>query len=140
LKRTLKQLTFRILRKDPDAIVVSFASGDPELAAAMFAEIQQLVPDRKHVLVTAAEAGGGGTFAIYRRLRKRFRGNRIGLAPVLFGDDRYRALRRAAFFLAPTKILAYNRRLERHHLRMRTAIASLLFLKGVPLDRIFLRP
>ena len=42
--------------------------------------------------------------------------------------------------LAPTKILAYNQRLERHHLRLGTAIASLLFLRGVPLDRIFLRP
>jgi ribosomal protein S18 acetylase RimI-like enzyme len=49
-------------------------------------------------------------------------------------------LRRAAFLIAPTKILAYNQRLERHHLRMRTLIASLLFLRGVALDRIFLRP
>jgi ribosomal-protein-alanine acetyltransferase len=40
--------------------------------------------------------------------------------------------------LAPRKILAYNSRLERHHLRL--SIASWLFLRGVPLDRIFLRP
>src|SRR5258708_21387787 len=45
---------------------------------------------------------------------------------------------RAAWMLAPRKILAYNSRLERHHLRL--SIASWLFLRGVPLDRIFLRP
>jgi polysaccharide biosynthesis protein PslH len=146
LKRALKQLLFRILGKDPEAIVVSWASGDPALAKRMFAEMQELAPDRRHVLVTAEEAGSGGTLAIYWRLRKRFRANRIGLAPVLFdgdpldGDSRFRAMRRAAFLLAPTKILAYNQRLERHHLRLRSTIASVLFLKGVPLDRIFLRP
>ena len=101
----------------------------------MFAEIQGLEPRRRHVLVRPEEASS------YRSVRRRLRGYRIGLAPVLFdGDGRYRKLRRIAFFLAPTKILAYNRQLERHHLRLRTGIASLLFVKGVPLDRIFLRP
>jgi ribosomal protein S18 acetylase RimI-like enzyme len=45
-----------------------------------------------------------------------------------------------AFRYAPRKILAYNSRLERHHLRPSTPIASALFLRGVPLDRIWLRP
>jgi len=135
LRAALKKIFFRILGKDPDAIVVSFASGDPRLADQMFAEIQSLEPRRRHILVKAEEAAG------YWRLRRRMRGYRIGLAPVLFdGDRRYSNLRRTAFLLAPTKILAYNKRLERHHLRLRTMIASLLFLKGVPLDRIFLRP
>ncbi len=130
-----------MLGKDPEAIVVSFASGDPELAARMFAEVQQLVPERRHFLVKPAELAGLSTLQSYRELRKRFGAYRIGLAPVLFDrEGRYRALRRAAFLLAPTKILAYNERLERHHLRLRTAIASILFLRGVPLDRIFLRP
>ena len=124
-----------MLGKDPEAIVVSFASGDPELVRRMHEEIRQLEPQRRHFLVTVDEFSG------YWQLRKRFRGYRIGLAPVLFTQDsRYGALRRAAFLLAPTKILAYNQRLERHHLRPSTAIASWLFLKGVPLDRIFLRP
>jgi ribosomal-protein-alanine acetyltransferase len=43
-----------------------------------------------------------------------------------------------AWLLAPRRILAYNTRLERHHLSF--SIASWLFLRGVPLDRIFLRP
>ncbi|MBZ5611489.1 MAG: GNAT family N-acetyltransferase [Acidobacteriia bacterium] len=137
---TLKQLIFRILGKHPEAVVVSFATGDRELAERMFAEIQRLEPAREHILVRPEEFGAASTLAILSRLRQRFRKNRIGLAPVLLGDPRYRALRRAAFLLAPRKILAYNQRLERHHLRPGTAIASWLFLRGVPLDRIFLRP
>jgi ribosomal protein S18 acetylase RimI-like enzyme len=135
LRPALKQFIFRMLAKDPEAIVVSFASGDPELVRRMHEEIRQLEPQRRHFLVRAGE------FSSYWQLRKRFRAYRIGLAPVLLTpDSRYRALRRAAFLLAPTKILAYNQRLERHHLRLSTAIASWLFLKGIPLDRIFLRP
>ncbi len=135
MRPALKQFIFRMLGKDPEAIVVSFASGDPELVRRMHEEIRQLEPQRRHFLVTVDE------FSSYWQLRKRFRGYRIGLAPVLFTQDsRYGGLRRAAFLLAPTKILAYNQRLERHHLRPSTAIASWLFLKGVPLDRIFLRP
>jgi ribosomal protein S18 acetylase RimI-like enzyme len=135
LRAALKKFIFRILGQDPEAIIVSFATGDPMLADRMFAEIQALEPGRRHVLVRPEEAGS------YRSVRRLLRGYRIGLAPVLFdGDARYRSLRRIAFILAPTKILAYNQRLERHHLRLRTGIASLLFVKGVPLDRIFLRP
>jgi len=135
LRAALKQLIFRILGKDPEAVIVSFASGDELLVDRMFAEIQALEPRRLHILVRPEEASS------YRSLRRLLRGYRIGLAPVLFdGDGRYRNLRRIAFLLAPTKILAYNQRLERHHLRLRTGIASLLFVKGVPLDRIFLRP
>jgi ribosomal protein S18 acetylase RimI-like enzyme len=141
LKAAIRQFIFGILGKDPDAIVVSFASGDTDLSNQMFAEIQQLEPARPHVLVTPAELEQGSTLQIYRQLHTRFRKQRIGLAPVLFTDNKnYCAIRRAAFLLAPTKILVYNQRLERHHLRLRTAIASWLFLRGVPLDRIFLRP
>ncbi len=140
MRAALKKILFRVLGKDPDAIVVSFAAGDRELAERMFAEIQRLEPGRKHFLITPEEFAGASALGIWRQLRKRFARYRIGLAPVLFGDPRYRNLQRAAFLFAPRKILAYNRRLERHHLRLRTAIASLLFLRGVPLDRIFLRP
>ncbi len=121
-----------MLGKDPDAVIVSFRSGDPALADAMCEEIRRLEPSRRHFEVTLEEAADVG---------RRFRRYRVGLAPVLFTDDpQYRALRRAAFLLAPRKILAYNGRLERHHLRLATPIASWLFLRGVPVDRIFLRP
>ncbi len=141
MRATLKEFIFRILGKDPEAIVVSLATGDSDTAQRMFAEIQSLVPERRHVLIKPEEVAGSSTLQSYRQLRKRFRPYRIGIAAVLFDkNDRFRALRRAAFLLAPTKILAYNDRLERHHLRLRTAIASILYLRGVPLDRIFLRP
>jgi ribosomal protein S18 acetylase RimI-like enzyme/glycosyltransferase involved in cell wall biosynthesis len=141
VRLALKQLLFRLLRKDPEAIVVSFATGDPHLAQRMFAEIQALEPGRRHFFLKPDEFQTDSAIRIYGQLRKRFRRYRIGLAPVLLdGDRRYHALRLAAFLRAPTKILAYNQRLERHHLRLRTAIASLLFVNGVPFDRIFLRP
>lgn len=138
MKRGLKRFIFGLLGKDPEAVVVSFATGDPRLAERMQDEIQMLAPDRRHFVVPDER---GSAWTIYWRLRRRFRKYRIGLAPVLFdGDRRYSALRRAAFLLAPRKVLAYNARLERHHLRLRSLIASLLFLAGVPLDRIWLRP
>ncbi|MGP0075561.1 MAG: GNAT family N-acetyltransferase [Bryobacteraceae bacterium] len=141
MRTAVKRFIFRVLGKDPEAIIVTFASGHSELAQAMFAEIQRLVPDRKHVLVKPADLSSRSTFAIYRELRRRFRAYRIGQVPLLFDrDPRYSALRRAVFLYAPTKILAYNARLERHQLSLGTAIASFLFVKGVPLDRIFLRP
>lgn len=138
MKAHAKRLLFGLLGKDPEAVVVSFLSGEEALAAAMHEEIQRLAPDRRHYTVAPEP---GSAWQVYRRLRKRFKGLRIGLAPVLFTPGaRFRALRLAAFLLAPSKILAYNSRLERHHLKLRTAIASWLFLRGVPLDRIFLRP
>jgi len=111
---------------------VSFRSGDDALADAMCAEIRRLEPSRRHFEVRREDVAA---------VKRMFRGYRVGLAPVLFTDDpKYRPLRLAAARLAPRKILAYNARLERHHLRWSQPIASWLFLKGVPLDRIFLRP
>ena len=141
MKTALKRIIFRLLGKDPEAIVVTFATGDPALAEQIFAEIQRLVPDRRHVLVKPGEFKGRTTLGIYLELHRRFRAYRIGQAPVLFDrDPHHTALRRAALLFAPTKILAYNSRLERHQLSLRAPIASMLFLRGVPLDRIFLRP
>ena len=132
MKQRLKQWWFRLLGKDPEAVVVCFRSGPSELADAMCEEIRRLEPSRRHFEVRLEEA------AIARRNLREYR---IGLAPVLFTNEaEYRPLRRAAFLLAPRKILAYNARLERHHLRLSSWIASWLFLRGVPLDRIFLRP
>src|SRR5947208_2105035 len=129
----------------------------------MVREIQELVPDRRHYVVSVGMATGSpkdsqlrcqtGRAAhgaaprsvhielepgdLYLQLRRALRGKRVGLAPVLFSGSPH-PLRAAAICFAPTKVLAYNRNLERHHLRL--SIASFLFLKGVPLDRIFLRP
>jgi ribosomal-protein-alanine acetyltransferase len=124
MKDRLKRWLFTMLGKDPEAVVVCLRSSDDDLSDAMVAEIRRLEPTRRIFEARADEP--------YAKLRKRFRKYRVGLLPALM------PIPPAAWLLAPTKILAYNQRLERHHLR--PTIASWLFLRGVPLDRIFLRP
>jgi glycosyltransferase involved in cell wall biosynthesis len=119
---------FRLLGKGPEAVVVTFCTGDPELCRRMAEEVRGLVPDFRHFVVTPAN---------WPELRRQLRRHRIGLAPVMLTREAS-ALRRAAYRMAPHKILAYNGRLERHHLR--PSLASFLFWLGVPLDRIYLRP
>jgi glycosyltransferase involved in cell wall biosynthesis len=119
---------FRLLGKDPEAVVVTFATGPPELCRRMADEVYSLVPDRRHFVATEEN---------WPQLSRKLRGYRIGLAPVMLSTEGG-ALRRAAYRAAPRKILAYNSRLERHHLGLN--LASFLFWRGVPLDRIYLRP
>jgi len=128
LKQWLKKRLFALLGKDPEGVVVSFCSGDPELCRRMVEEVQALVPDRRHFVITPQN---------WPALRRQLRRYRIGLAAVMLSPEPS-PLRRAAYRRAPRKILAYNSRLERHHLRPN--LASFLFWRGVPLDRIFLRP
>ena len=128
LKQRLKQWVFRLLGKDPEAVVVTFCSGDADLCRRMAGEVRTLVPDRRHFVATPES---------WPKLKRELRQYRIGLAPVMLGSGGG-ALRRAAYRMAPRKILAYNSRLERHHLR--PDLASYLFWRGVPLDRIYLRP
>jgi ribosomal protein S18 acetylase RimI-like enzyme/glycosyltransferase involved in cell wall biosynthesis len=126
MRDRLKRWLFTLLGKDPEAVIVCLRSGDEALSDAMAAEIRSLEPGRRVFEARADES--------YRALRARFRKYRIGLMPVLM------PIPAVAWLLAPRKILAYNARLERHHPSISTLIASWLFLRGVPLDRIFLRP
>lgn len=128
MKQRLKQWVFGKLGKNPEAVVVTFASGDADLCRRMADEVRSLVPDRQHFVATNDN---------WPELRQKLKRYRIGLAPVMLGREP-NPLRRAAFRLAPRKILAYNSRLERHHLHL--DLPSLLFRCGVPLDRIYLRP
>ena len=128
LRLHLKQWFYQLLGKDPEAVVVTFSTGDAELCRRMAEEIRELVPDRRHFLATEEN---------WPELRHELARHRIGLAPVMLSRQPS-ALRRAAYKLAPRKILAYNSRFERHHLRFN--LASFLFWRGVPLDRIYLRP
>ena len=128
LKQRLKRWFCRLIGKDPEAVVVTFCTGPPDLCRRMTDEARALVPGRRHFVATTEN------WAEMRRVLKRYR---IGLAPVMLSRESS-ALRRAAYRLAPAKILAYNSRLERHHLRPN--LASFLFWRGVPLDRIYLRP
>lgn len=124
MRDRLKRWVFAVLGKDPEAVVVCLRSDDDALSDAMVAEILRLEPGRRVFEARADES--------YWTLRARFREYRIGLMPAPM------PVRGAAWLLAPRKILAYNTRLERHHLSL--SIASWLFVRGVPLDRIFLRP
>ena len=124
-------------------VIVSFASGDPDRARKMAQEILGLEPNRQHFIVCldqAIEIEGITTIFVssrdpYLEARRALRGLRIGLAPVLF-DGGSHPLRLVAALLAPRKILAFNSRLERHHLSLASPIASTLFYNGVQLDRI----
>jgi glycosyltransferase involved in cell wall biosynthesis len=128
MKRWLMKRIFRLLGKGSEAVVVTFCTGDTDLCRRMAEEIRGLVPDRRHFVATPEN---------WPQVRAAIKPYRIGLAPVML-TRQPSALRRAAYRLAPHKILAYNSRLERHHLRL--DLASLLFWRGVPLDRIYLRP
>jgi len=128
MKQRIKRWLFGLLGKDPEAVVVAFHTGDPELCRRMEEEVRRLVPDRRHFVATPEN---------WPQLRRQLKRYRIGLAPVLL-TKQPNPLRRAAWLLAPRKILAYNSRLERLHLRLN--LASLLFCRGVPLDRMYLRP
>ena len=135
-KRTLR----RLLGQDSEPVVVSFLSGPEPIARRMLDEVRSLLPEREHWAVTELEIPGVRCINP-AQLPGPLRHKRIGLAPVLLTRDRdYGRMRWQAFRLAPHKLLAFNERLERHHLRLSTVLASFLFWRGVPLDRIWLRP
>src|SRR5208337_4673874 len=54
MKQPLKRLIFSLLGKDPEAVVVTFSSGDAELCRRMAEEVRALVPDRRHFVATEA--------------------------------------------------------------------------------------
>jgi hypothetical protein len=69
-------------------------------------------------------------------MRRESRHYRIGLAPVLLTKGGECTPPRG-LPAGSARILAYNSRLERHHLGLN--LSSLLFWRGVPIDRIYLR-
>ncbi len=124
----MTSLLWRLLGKGPEVAVVTFCTGPEDLCRRMAGEVRDLLPGHRHFTVTEDN---------WPQVRREIRPYRIGLVPVLLGPT-HGKLRRAAYRLAPHKILAYNSRLERHQLH--PDLASLLFARGVPLDRIHLRP
>jgi len=138
MKQRLKSLLFGALGLDPEAVVVVIRSGDAARAEEMARGMRELVAGRRIVDVPLQQ---GSSIDLALSLARRLRGLRVALMATLFdGTPEGAALRRAAGLVAPTKILAFNARLERQHLRPGEWIASWLFLRGVPRDRIFLRP
>lgn len=131
---------WKLLGKDSAAAVVHFASGDEARVRAMYSEIRALEPEREHVVVCWGRAIEGLPCLVvngYWDLRRQLGRRRVGLALFLLGRH---PLVRLAVLTAPRRLLAFNARGERHHLRVSTGIASWLFWRGVVLDRIWLRP
>ena len=149
MKERLKRFIFGLLKKDPEAVIVSFWSGADDLARAMVAEIRNLEPKRRHFVITMSgedvpgatmvHLSGGNFRSLLAQTQRALRWYRIGLAPVLRTRDSH-PLRRVATLIAPFRLLLYNARLERHHLKLSHPVASLLFLCGIGRDRIYLRP
>ncbi|MBI2688574.1 MAG: glycosyltransferase [Acidobacteria bacterium] len=136
----MREWLWRLLGKDAQAIVLHFASGPESRVRAMYEEICQLEPSREHLVVCWRQPIGGLpciTITSRADLRRQLGRKRVGLAPFLLGRHPLIAM---ALLTAPRRLLAFNTRGERHHLRLATAIASWLFWRGVPLDRIWLRP
>jgi hypothetical protein len=79
-----KAAVWRLLGKDPEAVVVSFLSGPEPLARAVLDEVRALVPDREHFAVTDLEIEGV-TCIRPSALPGPLRRKRIGLAPALSG-------------------------------------------------------
>src|SRR5260370_18025265 len=115
MKQQLKQFLFELLGKDPEAVIVSFWTGEDALVLKMIEEIRTLVPDREHYVVTIGpKPVPPGCIQIelpsnslYPQLRYALKRKRVALAPVLFTDPSH-PLRTTALCLAPTTILAYN--------------------------------
>ena len=153
MKDQLKRRLFHLLVKIPEGVIVTFLHRPSRPFRQNAGRSPgSLIPDRRHYVVTCGtddrflssvlspatkilRLEPAGTWAHYRQLRTHFRHLRIALAPTLFAGPPD-PLRRAAILLAPTKILAYNHQIERHHLRLTTPVASILFLRRVPVDRI----
>lgn len=153
LRRVLKTVWLRVTGKQEEAVVAVICSAAAERNEELLRLVRGLIPDRRLAAVYAGEDPGGQAEIHVRvpegatqgeywlLLRRAFQPYRVALCAVpLETPGANAALRRAAYAFAPLRILAFNARLERHHLRPATLISSFLFFRGVPLDRIGLRP
>jgi hypothetical protein len=66
----VKNWTYRLLGKDPEAVVVTFFTGDPQLCRRVAEEVTYLVPDSRHFVVTPQN---------WPQMRRELRHYRIGL-------------------------------------------------------------
>ncbi len=128
MRRALKRAVFGLLGKEPEAVVVVAGKGPHG------EEMRRLAPEAEVVEAPLPEGSAGEAWLALRRAA---RGRRVALCAVRLEDRR--ALL-AALWAFPFRALVFNRRLERHHVHWREPLASLLFLRGVGRDRIFLRP
>ncbi len=149
LKSLLKSALGRVLGKSGPPVVPVFLSGDPDRSRAMALAMRDLAPQYPHLIIGAApldragysyaaeiiEVDAARPLASWAAVRRRLRHCWIGLAPFLWTGGG--PLRWMPWLLAPHKLLAFNRDLERHHLRLTCPIASWRFLRGEPVGDIF---
>jgi hypothetical protein len=100
---SLKRNFWRLLGKDPEAVIVSFPIGPEPQARAMMTEVLSLLPDREHFAVTHLEIEGVTSIGA-DDLRILIQRKRIGLAPTLLPGGFP-----LAFRYAPRKILGTTR-------------------------------
>lgn len=129
MKQFLKRALFSLLGKDPEAVIAVFGSGPHG------DKLRELVPDRRVVYIPVEE--GDSTGEIWLKARRLLAPFRVGLAAVPVRDRR---ILTAACFVCAGKVLGFDGEVDRHHIHWSTPLASALFVAGVPLDRIFLRP
>ncbi len=129
MKQLVKQLWFRLRGLDPDPVVLAVTEPGSRQIADLFRE---LTPGYTRIEVEIDPLLPSGE--AWLRLKHASAGRRIvqAAAPL------HRAL--AASIAFPGRVLAFNNSLERHQLGPISPIASWIFLRGLPLDRIFLRP
>jgi glycosyltransferase involved in cell wall biosynthesis len=111
--------------------VVSFANGPAARAAAMRAELREILPGYEH------HSGDGLNWL---ELIHRFPPFSIAHTAALLGPETDPRVFQRALALAPTRMLAYDPRGDRFHLHPRQPISSFQFLNGVPAHEIHLRP
>lgn len=128
MRQALKRAVFGLLGKDPEAVVLVAGEGPHG------EEMRRLEPEAEVVEVALPEGSAGEAWLALRRAA---RGRRVALCAIRLEDPRALA---AALWAFPCRVLVFNGRMERHHVHWREPVASLLFLRGVPRDRIFLRP
>jgi len=88
MKQQLRSWIFRLLRKDPEAVVVTFSTtGDPAFTSLMSPEVRDLLADREHYIVGAQIEGAarldltpGSPWNLCRQLRAHLR-HKFRLAP-----------------------------------------------------------
>ena len=150
----------RVLGKSGKPVVAVFLSGEQELARSIALQMRELTPGYPHILISTEPVdsalsqyadevivlNSSSLLGSWLDLRRRLGHHWIALAPFLWSGDKgagrsrevgYRALRWMPWLLAPRKLLAFNAKLERHHLRLSCPLASWRFLRGEAVGDIY---
>lgn len=104
----------------------------------MRSELKEILPAYEHREIELLQ--GESTGSLWLRLMREYPPFSIAHTAALLGPETNASVFRAALALAPTRMLAYDSHGERFHLSWKTPVSSLLFWKGLPVDRIHLRP